>query len=69
MICSPATGDAPFVAMQGEQAQGDDRTTLEDTISVLVKHEADIQKARRQLINPSPTTRGKPDEFGRFSGN
>jgi hypothetical protein len=27
---------------------------LEDTISVLLKHEADLQKAKRQLINPPP---------------
>jgi MoxR-like ATPase len=56
-------------ALVALNAKSLDRATLEDTISVLVKHEADIQKARRQLINPSPTTRGKPDEFGRFSGN
>lgn len=55
-------------ALVALNAKSLDRATLEDTISVLVKHEADIQKARRQLINPSPT-RGKPDEFGRFSGN
>ena len=56
-------------ALVALNAKSLDRTTLEETISVLVKHEADIQKARRQLINPSPTTRSKPDEFGRFSGN
>ncbi|MDQ2692085.1 MAG: MoxR family ATPase [Chloroflexota bacterium] len=56
-------------ALVALNAKSLDRTTLEDTISVLVKHEADIQKARRQLINPSPPSRGKPDEFGRFSGN
>ena len=48
--------------------------TLEDTISVLLKHEADLQKAKRQFISPPPPptrpqTRQKPDEFGRFSGN
>jgi len=47
-----------------------DKDTLEDTISVLLKHEADLQKAKRQYINPPPPpTRQKPDEFGRFSGN
>ena len=56
-------------ALVALNAKSLDRATLEDTISVLVKHEADIQKARRQLINPTSTTRGKPDEFGRFSGN
>jgi MoxR-like ATPase len=55
-------------ALVALNAKSLDRSTLEDTISVLVKHEADLQKARRQLINP-PATRGKPDEFGRFSGN
>jgi MoxR-like ATPase len=55
-------------ALVALNAKSLDKTTLEDTISVLVKHEADLQKARRQLINP-PTTRGKPDDFGRFSGN
>ena len=46
-----------------------DKDTLEDTMSVLLKHEADLQKARRQFISPS--SRQKPDEydFGRFSGN
>ncbi len=48
-----------------------DKETLEDTISVLLKHEADLQKARRTIINPPPppTPRQRPDEFGRFSGN
>ena len=48
-----------------------DKETLEDTISVLLKHEADLQKAKRQYINPPPPppTRQKPDEYGRFSGN
>ena len=47
-----------------------DKSTLEETLSVLLKHEADLQKARRQIINPPPP-RQKPDEydFGRFSGN
>jgi len=48
-----------------------DKETLEDTLSVLLKHEADLQKARRQIINPPPppTPRQRPDELGRFSGN
>src|SRR5512134_1120871 len=47
-----------------------DKSTLEDTMSVLLKHEADLQKARRQILSPPPGPgRGKPDEFGRFSGN
>lgn len=55
-------------ALVALNAKSLDKTTLEDTLSVLVKHEADLQKARRQLISPTQT-RGKPDEFGRFSGN
>jgi MoxR-like ATPase len=45
-----------------------DKHVLEDTVSILLKHEADLQKARRQYINPPPP-RQKPDEYGRFSGN
>lgn len=55
-------------ALVALNAKNLDKQTLEDTLSVLVKHEADLQKARRQLIAPPPG-RGKPDEFGRFSGN
>ena len=48
-----------------------DKDVLEDTVSILLKHEADLQKAKRQFINPPPppTTRRKPDDYGRFSGN
>src|SRR6266542_529157 len=52
-------------ALVALNAKSLDKATLEDTLSVLVKHEADLQKAKRQLI--SPPARGKPDEFGRFS--
>jgi MoxR-like ATPase len=55
-------------ALVALNAKSLDKQTLEDTLSVLVKHEADLQKAKRQLIAPPPG-RGKPDEFGRFSGN
>jgi MoxR-like ATPase len=44
-----------------------DKDTLEETLSVLLKHEADLQKAKRQMLNPPP--RQKPDDLGRFSGN
>ncbi|MGA7195258.1 MAG: hypothetical protein WBW94_16695, partial [Anaerolineales bacterium] len=54
-------------------AKNIDKETLEDTISVLLKHEADLQKAKRTIINspPPPTIppRQRPDDFGRFSGN
>ncbi len=43
-----------------------DKTVLEDTLSVLLKHEADLQKAKRQISN---NPRQRPDEMGRFSGN
>jgi len=55
-------------ALVALNAKSLDKTTLEETLSVLVKHEADLQKAKRQLIAPPPS-RGRPDEFGRFSGN
>jgi MoxR-like ATPase len=34
-------------------AENLDNQTLENTLSVLLKHEADLQKARRQLFSPS----------------
>jgi MoxR-like ATPase len=47
-----------------------DKETLEDTLSVLLKHEADLQKAKRQIINPPPPPKQlPPDEYRRFSGN
>lgn len=55
-------------ALVALNAKSLDKQTLEDTLSVLVKHEADLKKARRQFIAPPPG-RGKSDEFGRFSGN
>jgi MoxR-like ATPase len=59
-------------ALVALNAQNIDQRTLEDTLSVLLKHEADLQKARRQLLAPPPPPqppRQRPDEFGRFSGN
>src|SRR5512137_3000660 len=47
-----------------------DKDVLEDTLSVLLKHEADLQKAKRQLVSPPPQPKQRPpDDFGRFSGN
>ncbi len=48
-----------------------DKDTLEETITVLLKHESDLQKAKRQYINPppQPKPRNNYDEFGKFSGN
>jgi len=56
-------------ALVALNAKNLDKATLEDTLSVLLKHEADLQKAKRQLMAPPPQQRQKPDEFGRFSGN
>lgn len=58
-------------ALLALNAQNLDKDTLEDTISVLLKHESDLQKAQRQFINPPPPppSRQNPDEFRRFSGN
>ena len=38
-----------------------DENTLETTLSVLLKHESDLQRVRRQLINPPPKDR-RPGE-------
>ncbi|MCL4560344.1 MAG: MoxR family ATPase [Chloroflexi bacterium] len=38
-----------------------DNTTLETTLSVLLKHETDLQQARRNLFNPPPPPRQKGD--------
>src|SRR5574339_971504 len=55
-------------ALVALNAKNLDKDTLEDTMSVLLKHEADLQKARRQIISPSSRQK-RPDEFNRFSGN
>lgn len=54
-------------ALVALNAQNLDKNTLEDTMSVLLKHEADLRKARMQFIAPPP--RQKPDEPHKFSGN
>jgi len=56
-------------ALVALNAKSLDKDTLEDTVSILLKHEADLQKAKRQYINPPPPPRQRPDEYGRFSGN
>ena len=54
-------------------SQNLDKDTLEDTLSVLLKHEADLKKTRRQLLAPPPPQpnprRQSPNDFERFSGN
>jgi MoxR-like ATPase len=48
-----------------------DRQVLEDTLSVLLKHEADLQKAKRQLTPPPPPPQPRPrsDQPGRIPGS
>jgi MoxR-like ATPase len=48
-----------------------DKDTLEDTLSVLLKHEADLKKTRRQILAPppAPPRRQSPNDFESFSGN
>ena len=38
-----------------------DDATLETTLSVLLKHESDLQRAKRQLLQPPPRPDHKPD--------
>src|SRR5512142_1946698 len=58
-------------ALVALNAQHLDKETLDDTLSVLLKHEADLQKTRRQiLVPPPPQRRQSPGgEYDRFSGN
>jgi MoxR-like ATPase len=59
-------------ALVALNAKNIDKEVLDETMSVLLKHEADLQKAKRQLMSPPPpppSSRRRPDEFGRFSGN
>lgn len=44
-----------------------DKATLEATLSVLLKHESDLQSARRQLFNPSSRDRRQDNSFGTSS--
>ena len=57
-------------ALVALNAQHLDKETLEDTLSVLLKHEADLQKTRRQILMPPPPPRRQgPGDYERFSGN
>ncbi len=56
-------------ALVALNAQNLDQATLEETLSVLLKHEADLSKARRQMLAPPPPPRPRADDPGRFSGN
>ena len=42
---------------------------LQDTLSILLKHETDLQKTKRQLMAPPPPPRQNPDSYRKFSGN
>jgi MoxR-like ATPase len=42
-----------------------DKATLESTLSVLLKHESDLQQARRQLFNP-PSSRDRRQDNSSF---
>lgn len=58
-------------ALVSLNAKNIDEQTLKDTLSVLLKHEADLQKAQRQILAPPRPDR---DDFNdgrlkRFSGN
>lgn len=55
-------------ALVALNAKNIDKEVLDDTLSVLLKHEADLQKAKRQLISPPPP-RQRPDDYRSFSGN
>jgi MoxR-like ATPase len=60
-------------ALVSLNAKNIDKETLEQTVSVLLKHESDLQKAKRQFLAPPPPTQpprpNLPDDFRRFSGN
>jgi|SRR5271157_3111871 len=58
-------------ALVSLNAKNIDEETLKDTLTVLLKHEADLHKVQRQLLTPPPPAR---DDFNdgrlkRFSGN
>ena len=59
-------------ALVALNAKNIDKEVLDETMSVLLKHEADLQKAKRQIMSPPPpppSSRSRPDDFRGFSGN
>ncbi len=46
-----------------------DKELLDKTLSVLLKHEIDLRKAKHQLFSSAPPSGQLPDELSRFSGN
>ena len=55
-------------ALVALNAKNIDKDVLDETLSVLLKHEADLQKTKRQLMSPPPP-RQRPDDYRSFSGN
>ncbi len=47
-------------ALLALNAKNIDKDTLEGTLSVLLKHEADLEKAKRQIFAPPPSTASAP---------
>lgn len=45
-------------------AENLDKATLDSTLSVLLKHESDLQQARRQLFSPPPRDRRQDNSLG-----
>lgn len=45
-------------------AESLDKNTLETTLSVLLKHESDLQRAKRQLLNNNPPPRDRRQDSG-----
>ena len=60
-------------ALVALNAQNINKEVLDETMSVLLKHEADLQKAKRRLMAPPPQRPQqpgqRPDDFRSFSGN
>jgi MoxR-like ATPase len=55
-------------ALVALNAENIDNEVLDETMSVLLKHEADLQKVKRQIMSPPPP-RQRPDDYRSFSGN
>ncbi|HTX90025.1 MAG TPA: MoxR family ATPase [Anaerolineales bacterium] len=60
-------------ALVSLNASNIEKDTLEDTLSILLKHETDLQKARRQFVDPPPPPAPRPSlsdrNLSHFSGN
>ncbi len=57
-------------ALVALNAENIDKATLEETLTVLLKHESDIKKAQERFLTaPPPPRQQSPGEYRRFSGN